>query len=99
MKRRSDGLSLRLPGDEIIMNTLAGGASYFLRAGMFVSEQAILSEAPPIADTVDAAVEEAVREHSRAVYRIAFSVLRNHQDAEDATQDAFVRLLRYGKQN
>jgi len=66
---------------------------------MFVPEQAILSGAPPIAYTLDAAVEEAVREHSRAVYGIAFSVLRNHQDAEDATQDAFVRLLRYGKQN
>ena len=66
---------------------------------MFVPEQAILSGAPPIACTLDAAVEEAVREHSRAVYGIAFSVLRNHQDAEGATQDAFVRLLRYGKQN
>src|SRR6516162_11450826 len=85
--------------DEIIPNALAGAPSYFLRAGMFVPEQAILTEAPPIAYTLDAAVEEAVREHSRAVYGIAFSVLRNHQDAEDATQDAFVRLLRYGKQN
>ena len=62
-------------------------------------EQAILSEAPPIASTLDAAVEEAVREHSRAVYGIAFSVLRNHHDAEDATQEAFIRLLRYGRQN
>ena len=65
---------------------------------MSVPEQAILSEAPPIVDTIDAAVEEAVREHSRAVYRIAFSVLRNHHDAEDASQETFVRLLRYGKQ-
>jgi RNA polymerase sigma-70 factor (ECF subfamily) len=66
---------------------------------MSVPEQAILSEAPPIADRMDAAVEEAVREHSRALYRIAFSVLRNHHDAEDATQETFVRLVRYGKQN
>jgi len=66
---------------------------------MFVPEQAILSEAPPIADTVDATVEEAVRAHSGAVYRIAFSVLRNHHDAEDATQETFVRLLRHGKQH
>jgi RNA polymerase sigma-70 factor (ECF subfamily) len=42
-------------------------------------------------------MEEAVREHSRAVYRIAYSVLRNQHDAEDATQETFVRLLRYGK--
>jgi len=62
-------------------------------------DQAILSGAPPIAFAVDAVVEEAVREHSRAVYRIAFSVLRNHHDAEDATQETFVRLLRHGRQN
>ena len=66
---------------------------------MFVPEQAILSEAPPITYTLDGAVEEAVREHSRAIYRIAFSVLRNHHDAEDATQETFVRLLRCAKQN
>ena len=66
---------------------------------MLVPEQATLSEAPPIADTLDSAVEGAVREHSGAVYRIAFSVLRNHHDAEDATQETFVRLLRYGKRN
>lgn len=65
---------------------------------MTVPEQAILSEAPPIADRMDAVVEEAIREHSRALYRIAYSVLRNHQDAEDATQEALVRLVRYGKQ-
>jgi RNA polymerase sigma-70 factor, ECF subfamily len=66
---------------------------------MSVPEQAALSDAPPIADTLDSAVEGAVREHARAVYRIAFSVLRNHHDAEDAAQETFVRLLRYGKQN
>ncbi len=66
---------------------------------MSVPEQAILSEAPPIADAMDATVEEAVREHSRTVYRIAFAVLRNHHDAEDAAQETFVRLLRYNKHN
>lgn len=66
---------------------------------MSAPEQAILSQAPPIADTLDATVEDAVREHSRAIYRIAFSVLRNHQDAEDATQETFVRLLRHRRQN
>lgn len=37
-----------------------------MRAALSLPEQAILSEAPPIADAVDAAVEDAVREHSRA---------------------------------
>jgi RNA polymerase sigma-70 factor, ECF subfamily len=44
----------------------------------------------------DALLEALVRKHSRLVYRIAYSVLRCHQDAEDATQETFVRVLRYG---
>ena len=40
-------------------------------------------------------VETMVREHSRLVYRIAYAVLRRHHDAEDATQETFVRVLRY----
>jgi RNA polymerase sigma-70 factor (ECF subfamily) len=42
-------------------------------------------------------LETAVREHSRLVYRIAYSVLRNAADAEDATQETFLRALRYGE--
>jgi RNA polymerase sigma-70 factor, ECF subfamily len=44
----------------------------------------------------DALLEALVREHSRLVYRIPYSVLRCHQDAEDATQETFMRVLRYG---
>ncbi|HEV2402267.1 MAG TPA: sigma-70 family RNA polymerase sigma factor [Candidatus Sulfotelmatobacter sp.] len=40
-------------------------------------------------------IEELVREHSRLVYRIAYAVLRSHHDAEDATQETFMRVLRY----
>src|SRR6185312_16890705 len=40
------------------------------------------------------AVEAMVREHSRFVFRIAYSILRNHADAEDATQEVFIRVLR-----
>jgi RNA polymerase sigma-70 factor (ECF subfamily) len=40
-------------------------------------------------------IEAAVRDYARLVYRIAYSVLRNHHDAEDATQETFVRVLRY----
>ena len=42
----------------------------------------------------DQAIETLVREHSRLVYRIAYAVLRQHQDAEDATQETFVRVMR-----
>ena len=40
-------------------------------------------------------LEALVREHSRLVYRIAYAVLRSHHDAEDATQETFMRVLRY----
>jgi RNA polymerase sigma-70 factor (ECF subfamily) len=42
-----------------------------------------------------ATLEALVREHSRLVYRIAYAVLRRHHDAEDATQETFLRVLRY----
>jgi len=34
-----------------------------------------------------------VRDHSGLLYRIALSLLRNHAEAEDVVQDAFVRVL------
>lgn len=40
-------------------------------------------------------LETLVREHSWLVYRIAYAVLRRHHDAEDATQETFMRVLRY----
>lgn len=40
-------------------------------------------------------LEGLVREHSRLVYRIAYAVLRRHHDAEDATQETFMRVLRF----
>ena len=43
----------------------------------------------------DEAIAALVREHSRMVYRIAYAVLRRHHDAEDATQETFMRVLRY----
>ncbi len=43
----------------------------------------------------DDQLELAVREHARLVYRVAYSVLRDHHDAEDATQETFLRVLRY----
>src|SRR5258706_4337020 len=38
--------------------------------------------------------EALVQQHQRMVYRIAFSVLRNHHDAEDAAQEAFLKVFR-----
>ena len=61
---------------------------------MSAQEQAIPIEATAIDDWLDAEMEQAVRAHSRTVYRIAYAVLRNSEDAEDAAQEAFIRLLR-----
>jgi len=40
-------------------------------------------------------VEALVAEHTRMVFRIAFSILRNHHDAEDAAQECFLRVVKY----
>ena len=56
--------------------------------------QVIVSDAMALARTDEDQVELAVRQHSQMVYRIAYSVLRNHHDAEDATQETFVRVLK-----
>ena len=48
------------------------------------------------ADSSSIAVQfsELVEQHSRLLYRIALSVTRNHQDAEDAVQETFMQLYR-----
>lgn len=46
------------------------------------------------AGEIDERVERAVREHAGLVYRVAYAVLRSHADAEDATQEVFLRVLR-----
>ncbi|HEY1677673.1 MAG TPA: RNA polymerase sigma factor [Candidatus Sulfotelmatobacter sp.] len=61
--------------------------------------EAILSGAATDRDNsgrVEETVASLVRDHSRLVYRIAYAVLRRHPDAEDATQETFLRVLRYG---
>ncbi|HYL93408.1 MAG TPA: sigma-70 family RNA polymerase sigma factor, partial [Alphaproteobacteria bacterium] len=43
------------------------------------------------------AVEQLVAQHTLLVFRIAYSVLRNHADAEDAAQECFLRVLKNSK--
>src|SRR5450432_2433367 len=45
--------------------------------------------------TQDDVVEGLVQQYARLVYRICHAALRNHQDAEDATQETFLRVFRY----
>jgi len=42
----------------------------------------------------DAAFAGLVQEHARLLYRIAYAVVRNQQDAEDAVQDVFLKAYR-----
>src|SRR5258708_17066168 len=62
-----------------------------------VAGQAIFSETATTVQSPEYALEDIVRQHARLVYRIVYGVLRNHHEAEDATQETFVRVLRYGK--
>ena len=43
----------------------------------------------------EAALAALVDQYAGALYRVAFSVLRNAADAEDAVQEAFLRVLRH----
>jgi RNA polymerase sigma-70 factor (ECF subfamily) len=73
-----------------------------------VAGEAILSEAASVAPSQEddrerthqralEALENLVQQHARLVYRIAYAVLRHHHDAEDATQETFLRVLRYSR--
>lgn len=64
---------------------------------MAVPGQVILSEPISIAGAAADEFEAVVRRHSRHVYLVAYSVLRNHHDAEDAAQETFLRFLKHRK--
>src|SRR4051812_16262811 len=60
---------------------------------MSCAGQVTLSEAAAMAETTRD-VESIVRTHARLVFRVAYSVLRNREDAEDAVQETYIRLMR-----
>src|SRR6185312_10807583 len=61
-----------------------------------MAEQAILGDTllkPALAREIAATtIETLVADHSRMVFRISYSILRNHHDAEDAVQECFLRV-------
>ena len=69
-------------------------ASQILVPGwMEIVESAVHDEARQHAE--EAALAALVDQYASTLYRVAFSVLRNQQDAEDAVQEAFLRVLRH----
>jgi len=70
-------------------------AVFMIEGRRVAAGEAILSGAKAIEHTQDEMLEALVRDHSRLVYRIAYAALRRHHDAEDATQETFMRVLRY----
>src|SRR5262245_6946383 len=57
---------------------------------------ATLTMSEPLTDarTAGPEIEAAVREHAQLVFKICYAVVRNHHDAEDATQEVFLRVWR-----
>lgn len=62
-------------------------------AGQAILGETALKHAMAIETAIK--VEDLVSNHTRMVFRIAFSILRNHHDAEDATQECFLRVVKY----
>jgi RNA polymerase sigma factor (sigma-70 family) len=78
-------------------------AVFMIEVKRLLAGEAVLSDAVTVPSSQDASrdrtqddtLEDLVRQHSRLVYRIAYAALRSHPDAEDATQETFLRVLRY----
>ena len=64
---------------------------------MIDAGQVILSESVSTTEASRDELEATVRDQARLVYKIAYSVLRNHHDAEDVAQETFLRFLRQRK--
>jgi RNA polymerase sigma-70 factor (ECF subfamily) len=63
-------------------------------AGQAVLGETVLKSAMAM-DAAAPTVETLVASHTLMVFRIAYSILRNHHDAEDAAQDCFLRVLKH----
>ncbi|MDE3187584.1 MAG: RNA polymerase sigma factor [Acidobacteriota bacterium] len=69
-------------------------ASHVILAGwMEIAPSAVQDDMRQLAE--ENALAALVDQYASTLYRVAFSVLRNPADAEDAVQEAFVRVLRH----
>lgn len=67
-------------------------------AGQAILGETLLKQAIATATEEPArTVEALVAEHASMVFRLAYSILRNHHDAEDAAQECFLRVVKFQK--
>ena len=67
-------------------------------AGQVILGETLLKQAIATAtDEPAKTVEALVADHALMVFRIAYSILRNHHDAEDAAQECFLRVVKFKK--
>ena len=64
-------------------------------AGQAILGETVLKHAMPM--EAASTVEALVADYTGMVFRIAFSILRNHHNAEDATQECFLRVVKFKK--
>lgn len=69
------------------------GASQVINAGWMEIPDSVSERERTQAE--EAALAALIDQYSATLYRVAFSVLRNSADAEDAVQEAFLRVLRH----
>jgi RNA polymerase sigma-70 factor (ECF subfamily) len=87
------------------LNKPPAPAVFMSEVKRLLAREAVLSEAVTVPRSQDRSqdrspdevLEDLVRQHSRLIYRIAYAALRSHHDAEDATQETFLRVLRYSR--
>lgn len=77
------------------MSTLPGQLTEWITPAL-IPEKAPATETAP-AKTLDwsETITALVTEYSATLYRVAYSVMRNAAEAEDAVQEAFLRVLRH----
>ncbi|HEY1527277.1 MAG TPA: RNA polymerase sigma factor [Candidatus Angelobacter sp.] len=63
-------------------------------AGQAILEETVLKSTMAM-EAEAPTVESLVASYSRMVFRIAYSILRNHHDAEDAVQECFLRVWKH----
>jgi RNA polymerase sigma-70 factor, ECF subfamily len=66
-------------------------------AGHAVLGETVLEHAQATAEGPAEAINVLIVQYSSLVFRIAYSILRNHHDAEDAAQECFLKLLKAHK--